>query len=345
MEIVQRKGVAAPVRGHLGLVLLLGLLGALFFYKWSGSIRTIDGVRAAHAWTRSADPITTGGVLRATAAYFGRIWPALLYGLLIGAAVRALVSPRWFAELLGNHRAVRRQIAAGLAGAPLMLCSCCITPLFASVYETGVRLGPALGMMLGSPGLNPAALVLTFMLFPPVVAATRLASAAAAVFVLPVVLERMFGASLTVAQQARSEPEPPRPGNFGQFALAFARGFVRLSVTTVPLIAAGVLVSSLILPISLHGSLRGALIGVPVVSALSVLVALPTFFEIPLALVLVQLAGPAAAVPMLFAGPIVNLPSLLILARQTSAKVALSLGAGIWLLALAAGLLVQLSGR
>jgi len=65
-------------------------------------------------------------------------------------------------------------------------------------------------------------------------------------------------------------------------------------------------------------------------------VALPTFFEIPLALVLMQLAGPAAAAPMLFAGPIVNLPSLFILARQSRAPIAIALAAGIWLLALAA---------
>ena len=82
--------------------------------------------------------------------------------------------------------------------------------------------------------------------------------------------------------------------------------------------------------------------GVGAIVGLAIAIKPPAVVVLP---VIWVLAGPAAAVPMLFAGPIVNLPSLLILARQTSAKVALSLGAGIWLLALAAGLLVQLSGR
>src|SRR5437763_16874942 len=77
-----------------------------------------------------------------------------------------------------------------------MLCSCCITPVFQSVYERGARLGSALAVMLASPGLNPAALLLTFILFPGPLAVAGLTAALAIVFVLPVALERMFGAFL-----------------------------------------------------------------------------------------------------------------------------------------------------
>jgi len=49
-----------------------------------------------------------------------------------------------------------------LAGAPLMLCSCCVAPIFTGVYERSARLGPSLGLMLAAPALNPAALILTF---------------------------------------------------------------------------------------------------------------------------------------------------------------------------------------
>jgi hypothetical protein len=44
---------------------------------------------------------------------------------------------------------------------------------------------------------------------------------------------------------------------------------------------------------------------------------------------------------MLVAGPIVNLPSLLILARETPPKVAVPLALGVWLLAAFAGLSVS----
>jgi len=78
------------------------------------------------------------------------------------------------------------------------------------------------------------------------------------------------------------------------------------------------------------------------VAAIAVLVALPTFFEIPLAMVLLNLGAPGAAAAMLFAGPIVNLPSLFVLARETHARLAVSLAAGIWLLAVGVGLALSL---
>jgi uncharacterized membrane protein YraQ (UPF0718 family) len=69
-----------------------------------------------------------------------------------------------------------------------------------------------------------------------------------------------------------------------------------------------------------------------------VLVALPTFFEIPFALLFLSFGAPGAAAAMLIAGPMVNLPSLLILARETRPKVAIALALGVWLLAVVAGL-------
>jgi uncharacterized membrane protein YraQ (UPF0718 family) len=47
-------------------------------------------------------------------------------------------------------------------------------------------------------------------------------------------------------------------------------------------------------------------------------------------------------VAFVVAGPAVNLPSMLVLARETGARVALALGAGVWVGATAAGLVVML---
>ena len=105
-------------------------------------------------------------------------------------------------------------------------------------------------------------------------------------------------------------------------------------------IVAGVLVSSLLLPISTRLSAAGSGLTIALVGALAVLVALPTFFEIPLALALVALGQPGAGAVMLFAGPIINLPSLLILSRQTSPRLAAALAAGIWVLSVSLGLSV-----
>jgi uncharacterized membrane protein YraQ (UPF0718 family) len=103
-----------------GFVVLLATLCGLFYYKWGGALRTIGGVQTAGHWTGSAQGLTTGGVLTASLFYFRRIWLALVYGLLIGAAVRAFVSPRRVVALLGAGGAVRRPLVGGVAGAPLM---------------------------------------------------------------------------------------------------------------------------------------------------------------------------------------------------------------------------------
>jgi len=325
-----------------GFVLLLVVLCGLVYYKWGGAIRTVSGVRELGRWSGTADGLTTGGVLRVTLFYFRRIWIALAYGLLIGAAVRAFVPPRRVAALLSWGGPVRRQVAAGLAGTPLMLCSCCITPIFQSVYERGARLGSALAVMLASPGLNPAALLLTAILFPPSLAVARIAAVLVAVFGLAPLIERTVGAGLVVAD-GRIAPltADDVPRSLKETLARFAGALGYLTVRTVPLVLGGVFLSSLILPLSLRVSTGGTPLVVAFIAAVAVLVALPTFFEIPLALLFVGLGSPGAAAAMLVAGPLVNLPSLLVLGRETSARVALAVALGIWLLAVAAGMAVS----
>jgi len=70
-------------------------------------------------------------------------------------------------------------------------------------------------------------------------------------------------------------------------------------------------------------------------------VALPTFIEIPIALSLFAAGAPGAAVAALVAGPVVNIPSLVVLAREVSWRVAGLLFLSVWLVAWLAGLLAQ----
>jgi len=321
-----------------GFVVLLAALCGLFYYKWGGAIRTVSGVRALGRWSGTAEGLTTGGVLRESLFYLRRIWIALVYGLLIGAAVRAFVSPRRVAALLSWGGPVRRQLTAGLAGTPLMLCSCCITPIFQSVYERGARLGSALAVMLASPGLNPAALLLTAILFPPTLAIGRFVAAIIAVFGLAPLIERTVGQGLVTDGRFGAVTDDAAPRNARDVAVRFARALGHLTLQTVPLIVAGVLLSSVILPTAVKLSSGATVLAVTLIAAVAVLVALPTFFEIPLGMLFLGLGAPGAAAAILVAGPLVNLPSLLILARETRPRVAIAVALGVWVLAVAAGL-------
>lgn len=327
---------AARVRSRgraAGLLVLVLTAGALFYYKWGAGLRAVrNGGRGL-----SSEALLHGGVLATTMHYFGRIWPALVFGLVIGAAVRAAISPRWVRSLLAGDGA-RTTAWGGIAGSPLMLCSCCVTPVFTGVWERGARLGPSLAMMLASPGLNVAALTLTFALFPPKLAFARLAAALLLVFAVSHGLGRAL--ERTVARSsAPACDDDDLPAGVRAFATRFLRSFGYLVVVTLPLIVAGVAISGFVLPHATSLGAMGGAAAVTLVALVGVCVALPTFFEIPLALVLLQVgAPPGAAVALLVAGPIVNLPSLLVLARETNVRVAAAVAASVFVVAAMTGL-------
>jgi uncharacterized membrane protein YraQ (UPF0718 family) len=321
-----------------GLLLLGTFVSALFYYKWGASLRVVSGVQATGKLAVAPGAILEGGVVATTLAYFGKIWPALTYGILVGAAVRAAIPARTIRRWLGG-RGATPTLAGAIAGAPLMLCSCCITPIFSGLYQRGARLGPSMAVMLASPGFNLGALVLTFALLPAQVGVARLVAALAIVLGLSAAIGRSMG-DRSAPDSARrdvvdgAEPEPQR-----HLLLRFVRSAAYLAVITVPLIVVGVLLSGLVLP---HvGRLAGAslLVAVALAALVGTLAALPTFFEIPIALMLLSLGAPLPVVAaFVVAGPVVNLPSLLVLAREVRPRVALALGAGVWLVATVTGL-------
>jgi len=266
--------------------------------------------------------------------YFLVIWPALAFGILISAAVRAYVPADIWKRILAVH-GTRTQLRAGLAGAPLMLCSCCVAPIFSTVYETSARLAPALTLMLASPALNPAALVLTFMLFGPGIGMMRLILSIVAVAAIGPSVESLFP---RVQVAMRSELRN------GASKESFGQALYNVLVRTVPALILGLVVSMILVQWLPAGAFAGGtprILAILFVGTLAVPLALPTFLEIPLALSLLSAGLPAgAAVALLFAGPAINLPSLLATARIAGWKVAGSVALFVWLIALAGGLLM-----
>ena len=268
--------------------------------------------------------------------YFGVIWPALLFGILISAAVRVLNPPQWLSRSFGENR-VRSQLIAGLAGAPLMLCSCCVAPVFSGVYERSSRLGPSLAVLLAAPSLNPAALILTFLLFDVKIGLVRVAMALLIVFLTGMLIERFVSVPPVDCSTSVSEDSE-------LLLKSFLRSCWQVAIRTLPLIAVGVLVSMAIalwFPFSSLASTGGQLVVIIIVALIALPLALPTFFEIPLALILLAAGAPAgAAVALMIAGPAVNLPSLFTIARSTNWKVAAWLAFAVFILAVAGGVLV-----
>jgi len=347
--VANEERVPASLRSPwiVGALLLLGLVSALVTYKVGGSLATIARVQGTHTLAPRAEWLPTAAapdpvrpLLRAV-NYLAIVWPALAFGVLIGAAVRAVVPSAWVSRLLGGSLS-RSQLVSGLVGAPLMLCSCCVAPIFAAVQQRTQRPGPAAALMLAAPSLNPAALALTFMLFATEVALTRVVMAVVLVFGVSALAARHFTPREVALAPCPLEIE----GSQGprEALAAFAREVGRMARMTLPLIVGGVLLSSLLLDLLPAGRLEEVpfrLAIVLLVALASLPLALPTFAEIPLALGLLAAGAPAgAAVALMIAGPAINLPSLLTVARTTTPRHAAALAAGTFLTAVAGGLMV-----
>ena len=323
----------------------LGIVGALVAYKSSAAMAVIEKVSVMGSFTARGDVIPLVGAsgasfLTRTLNYFLVIWPALFFGILISGAVSTFVSPRWLVRALGRG-SLRSQIVAGLAGAPLMLCSCCVAPIFTGMYERSARLGPSLALMLAAPALNPAALILTFMLFDYKIATTRAVASIAAVLFVGIIANKMFG-EMRVPLEI---DDTLSIQSWRSHLLRFMRSCVQIALRLIPLIIIGVLVSTIIaqwLPVSAFTSPHAKLAAVIVVATFAVPLALPTFFEIPLAFVLLGSGAPVgAALALLIAGPAVNLPSLFTIMRSTSWKVAAWVAVSVWIVAVASGILAN----
>jgi len=325
-------------------ILLLVITGSLFVYKGAAALAVIERTQNTRTFQPRLNVLPMPSstlqlrLLTRSVNYFSVIWPALLFGILISGAVRVLDPPRWLNRSLGSGR-FRSQLAAGLAGAPLMLCSCCVAPVFSGLYERSSKLGPSLTVMLASPVLNPAALILTFMLFDYRIATTRLIISACVVFFTGVLIERFI--EVKPVSCVTTGPE-----DHGPLWLAFLHSCGLVAIRTLPLIAVGVLISMAIalwLPMGELASSRGQFVATVVVALIAVPLAMPTFFEIPLALLLLSVGAPTgAAMAVMIAGPAINLPSLFTIARSTNVKVASAVAVSIFSLAVLGGVVVSL---
>jgi uncharacterized membrane protein YraQ (UPF0718 family) len=391
---MQVRAATAPIHSRrevvFSIILLLVIVGGLIVYKTNGGFVRLQQVSSTGALPINATALfpqqaaTEQGVLARSIAYLQIIGPAFIFGVLIAAAVRTFVSPAWIARVL-SHGSVRQHVAAGISGAPLMLCSCCVAPVFTAVYERSARLGPSLAMALAAPSLNPIALALTFMLFHPSIAIARLAMALAVVFLVAPAIGRVAGHVGRLPRSRAKRASASLAGTFGgggkpvtedavpttEGAAPTTEGAARtlededsasapsvrsflascgyVAVRTVPLLIGGTLISMWLagsVPVATAGAgALGLAAAVAVASLIAMPLAMPTFFEIPLALTLVAAGAPAGAVAaVLFAGPAINLPSLLTIARVTTWKVAALVAASVAIVACGGGLALSAAG-
>jgi uncharacterized membrane protein YraQ (UPF0718 family) len=90
--------------------------------------------------------------------------PFLVLGVLVSAALSALVPPTWLARI-SPTRPLAAVPVAGLAGALLPGCECSSVPVAGRLVERGVPPSAALTFLLAAPAINPVVIVSTAVAF------------------------------------------------------------------------------------------------------------------------------------------------------------------------------------
>ena len=326
-----------------GIAFLLGAAALLWWAKWGPYSIKIPTVAVSH---NAGDSILTGGAdvapdaslgagLTFARTYFLAIWPALVTGLVIAAAVQVLLPRTWLRRALGTDGGLK----GGLLSLPTLMCSCCAAPVALGMRRARVGVPAALAFWLGNPALNPVVLVLAAFVLPWPWVLLRAVMGVGVVAAALLVAQRWADRSAPAGVGGAVEPELAEPPSVAAFLRTLGGLALRLLPEYVVVVVA-------------LGALRGPLFGLdvgglvaPLVVVLlalaGMLLPIPTGGEIAVvAALLAAGVGGAAAGALLITLPVLSLPSLLMVRGVFPLPVltrvcAVVLGAGLLTAALA----------
>lgn len=244
--------------------------------------------------------------------YVGLVWPAMVLGILLAAAVESLLPRSWLVSLLGRV-SLRSSALGGLTALPAMMCSCCAAPVAVGLRRSGVSSGAALAFWIGSPTLNPA--VLAFLLFtlPWQFAVLRLVAGVVLVFGVCHLVSRLAPGATATLPVAEGGPQ------------RFLPAVTRYTLTLVPeWIALGVVLGfarAWLLP-AIPATTSAEALPLALAAVGGTLFMIPTAGEIPIAQALLASGFGAGVVAALVVTlPAISLPSIAMVWRAFGARV------------------------
>ncbi len=188
--------VAAPMVNEVALVMLLALFGwrVTLLYLSAGLATAIVAgwvlgrlrlERHVEPWVHAAGPGGAAGQAAPAPAWaervergvlevrevVGRIWPYVVAGIAVGAAIHGYVPDGVLAAYLGGSAWWSVPLAV-LLGVPMYASGAGIVPVVQALLDKGVALGTALAFMMAVVGLSlPEAIILRRVLRPPLIGA------------------------------------------------------------------------------------------------------------------------------------------------------------------------------
>lgn len=286
-------------------------------------------------------------------AYLQLVSVGMTFAFLAAGLAEAFLLPK--ADNIGSSRENMRGIVKGfLIGAPMTLCSACIVPVSAAFRRRGAGLGETIAMVQASSTLNVPAVVMTALVFSPLVAGSRLALSLLGVLLIgPAVVwtvgrRRLTSGPASATRATESEPatwSAVISEGFKDWALASFRYLVRLGPIMVIAGFLSALVIQFISPDAVSCCLEDDLTGVAIAATFGILINVPLMFEIPLVVALLLIGmGTGPAVALLFTAAAGGPITFWGLSRVMPIRAVAGLGAATWSLGLAGGLAVVAMG-
>lgn len=328
-------------RDALASLAVLALAAVLITWaKWWPYAHKLPAVADSGVLGRS---ILTGGTdhppsaslssgLEYARTYFLAIWPALLSGLLIAAAVETALPDRWLLATL-RRDGTRSGLVGGLLALTTMMCTCCSAPVTAGLRRRRVSVPAALGYFVANPALNPAVIAFCVFVLPWQWAALRAGAGLLVVSAILAYARRQKSTVDGVGSFVGPEADVARPSRSlpSRYVSSLTGLAVRLLPEYVLLVVALGAIRTWLFPLNLDGA--------PVVLVVLALVLAGTLLPIPtagevavVAALLAAGAGSAVAGALLITLPALSLPSLLMVRRAFPRRV-LAVATGVVVLA------------
>jgi uncharacterized membrane protein YraQ (UPF0718 family) len=293
-----RRATPAAIVGTATLLVLL--MAGLLWAKWIPYSHKAHGLSVTHTWSGVSVFSSAGapgaaptwrGAWDFTVAYGRSVWQAALVGLLVGAAVDALLPRAWLSRLLDRGSSFGNAAAGGVAALPSLMCTCCTAPVAVGLRRRGTSVEAAVSYWLGNPVLNPAVLVFLFLVGPWQLGAVRIVVGVLLVFVaVPVAVRLVSGGTNPApgtAVPAGDVPDDAR--SVAELPGRYLRSLARLAVVMVPEYAVVVLLVGLVsgwLSDFAGIDQRLGVVAVLVCSVVGTALVVPTGGEIPVVLAL-----------------------------------------------------------
>lgn len=257
-----------------------------------------------------------------------------------------------FLSTLQRRRTKSRYLNAllgGIAGVPLGVCCNCVAPIARGLYASGVSTESVLATMFSSPALNVIVLAMTFALFPIQLAVLKLASALFLMLVFAPAISRNDSAPQPVLNCAIDISVPESWGRaLIETARSYLRSFWLVFRAAFPLMILAAVLGAFAVELIPQQALiaKVSVLGIVVVSIISVFLPVPMAFDVAIAYILMAHGVPLPYVAVILCTlGIISVYSLSVIGNTISWRTAAATYGAVVAIGIVAGIAVRFLGR